>query len=182
MSARRKNKAAGGGFLRGLVLFVCGVTGGIMISAMLAVYINELHLPFIEPPTRKLPARQNALPGGEQREQVEFHDILRNNQPTTPQPVETVVDEEDEAAPTTQAFVYYIQLASFQQREAAEAMRGELTLEGERGVIRAGQNAAGDNIYRVWLGPYAKKDDAESKRGELALRGKSETLLLEVRP
>ena len=85
--------AASGGkrrFFSGLLIFLTGFSAGTIASALLAITINEIPLPFIKPPTRD--HHETADPSGEPRQKVDFprHPPqtapLRTNNPTNPSP------------------------------------------------------------------------------------------------
>lgn len=188
MPTAKKKKKQGGGFWRGLLLLGIGWTGGMFAAATIAIYVNELHIPFIEPPTRKAQQGGQQLPSN-QREEVQFHDILKNNQPT-PLPVQPLPSAalpqqlpqaNTDGGSATSQFVFYLQIGAFQQQAAAEALRAELVLGGQQGIIKNAQLADGSLVYRVWLGPYEKELDAEKERAQLALTGHPNATLLKVR-
>ena len=79
--------AASGGkrrFFSGLLIFLTGFSAGTIASALLAITINEIPLPFIKPPTRD--HHETADPSGEPRQKVDFRAILRNGPPPDEQP------------------------------------------------------------------------------------------------
>lgn len=166
-----------GGFWRGLFLFLLGFSAGLGAAASLAVYINELPLPFIAPPTRQATAPGEAGRRQEERDIVEFHNLLRQSPPQA-QPQQPQQLEEEDAAAVTRRFVYYLQIGAFRDVNRAEELRGRLTLQDRDALIRDATLADGNTLYRVWMGPYGEENDAESVRAELALEGYDNIRLL----
>ena len=168
--AAGKNKKDGGVF-RGVLLLALGFTAGMGVAAAVAVYINELHLPFITPPTR-LPAVKTETESG--REVVEFHELLRQQKPSR------LRTEDNATTNSPRQFVFYLQVGVFKDNGNAENVRGQMALVGRRALIRTGQAADGDTLYRVWLGPYEDEEQAENIRAQLALEGYSNISLLKT--
>lgn len=181
MVAKKKSKS-GGGFWRGVLLFALGFTAGMGAAAGIAVYINELHLPFIEPPTRKI--KQASTQQQEQaREEVQFHDILKNKQPVPveAQPAQPPADDTGAPALSRGEFVFYLQIGAFAEESAAETLRGEFVLRGQNGIVKSAQLADGKTVFRVWLGPFNSELAADETRAQLTLDGYPNATLLKVR-
>lgn len=165
MAAKNKRN---GGFWRGFFLLLLGMTMGMAAAAVVTVYTNKLHLPFIESPTRSAGSSGKANEEKAQREFLEFHDDLRGNQPVPAQfeetsPVQPVVE--------SRVFVHYLQVGAFRNDGTAEELRAQLALNGLQVTIKSGDAGGGNIVYRVWVGPYSSEDEAEKARAELALSG-----------
>ena len=170
-------KKKGGGFWRGLFLYLLGVSSGMAGAAGIAVYVNELPLPFITPPTRQADGGGEEARKRDEREIVEFRDLLRQSQP------QQELSEEKTSPPTTataRSFVYYLQVGAFRDVERAEGLRGQLVLQGRQVDIRDSTLADGNILYRVWMGPYKEENDAENIRAQLALDGYANVSLLKT--
>ena len=135
----------------------------------------------------------------ESKEDFEFHDRLRQKPPVAAnspndfglQPVgpdfenqpaaDAAPDAENaqpEAAPETAAiakpakrvFIYHLQVAAFRDRAAADALHGEIALEGFEASVRP-DNPDDPKIWRVRLGPFDDELQVEEQRALLGLKG-----------
>lgn len=70
------------------------------------------------------------------------------------------------AAPTTDAFMYFVQAGAFRTTEDAEAQRAKLSLMGVEARVTE-REQAGRTVYRVRAGPFNKKDDADRLKDRL---------------
>ena len=166
------------GCLGALLLLMFGSFIGMGLAAAVAVYVNELHLPFIDTPTRDSSLTPEQSRERSKREALEFHDALKRRQ-TLP-----LVEDESEsgdAEPSTEQrrFVWHLQVGAFAAKEAAEERRAELALAGYAAAIHQGKTASGD-VHRVWLGPFNSESDAEELRAKLALEGYGDIPLLKT--
>lgn len=164
-------KKKGGGFWRGVFLFLLGVTFGMGGAAVSVAYVNKLHLPFIEPPTRSPGLSGEQTRQRSEEEALQFRDVLRSRQP---QPLQE--EEEDKQPPSQPA--YYLQIGAFRDNGAAEELRGEMSLLGRAAIIKSGQAADGAQLHRVWVGPYNDESQAEAARAQLVLEGVENISLL----
>lgn len=168
----------GGGFFKGLFIYMLGISTGIMGAAILAAYINKLHLPFIDvSPTRDLSTISNK--DGDDNTQSEdfvFRDLLTSNNE-----VATIVPAEDAQLPKAEhQFEFYLQIGAFRNKETAENLRGKVILSGHAAIIKVGNLSDGSILHRLWVGPYTKKDDAEQVQAQLALNGFQDISLLQI--
>ena len=159
---------------RNIIIFLSGVACGTGSIAMVATYVNNLHLPFIKEQSKThLPVlspehAQNA------REAVEFQDILRHQQP-----LPLIQEGASEEGAQTRLFDYYLQVGAFKNEVIAEDLRGKMSLNGYRSIINTGTLADGSVLYRIWMGPYESEDQAEQQRAQLALSGYADVQLLQ---
>lgn len=170
MAAKKK-----GGLWRGFIVFLLGVTCGTGSIALVAAYVNELHLPFIQKEGKTRLPHLSGEGARSQREAVEFQDILRQQQPLP------IAEEElpSTAAPERR-LDYYLQVGAFTSKEVADNLRGELLLNGDPSIIKAGTLADGSPLYRVWVGPYKDQDSAEQQRAQMVLAGYADVQLLQA--
>ena len=178
-----KPKKSGGGFLRGLSLIAFGFTLGVGSAAYFTVYVNNIPMPLITPPTRDAEQAPADSLLRARRETLEFYETLQRkwlpeesegsteSPPEAPAAVEVppaarVVPEEEEPVQT----VYYLQLGAYSDQASAESVRGEAALFGAQTSIRA-LKSDGKEIFRVWTGPYGNVGEAEEARANLALQG-----------
>ena len=163
-----------GGFWHGIFLFLLGVTTGMGSSAAIAIYVNDLHLPFIEK-SQPPPDRGKAILNGKDKEEFRFRDLLRQQQ--APEPLQP---ETDDAPPVTRAFVYFLQIGAFRNAAAAEELRGRIALGGREVQIKTAITDDSKELFRVWVGPYEDENTAEANRAQLALEGFSNVSLLKT--
>ncbi len=169
----------GFGFLKGLFFYLLGVSTGTLGAGVLAAYINELHLPFIDSsPTRKL----NAISGkdnedDEQSDYSDYRDILINGKNGTIKPVSA---NDTQSPETLYSFEFYLQIGAFRNAETAENLRGKVILNGHATIIKPGNLTDGNTLYRVWVGPYVDKNIAERIRAQLILEGYQDVSLLQL--
>ena len=165
----KKNKNARG-CLGAMLWIVVGIFIGIGAAAAVAVYVNKLHLPFVESPTRDSLLTPEQSRQRSRQEALDFHDTLKQRQ-TLP-----IVEDDDDVP--VRRFVWHLQIGAFASQTQADRQRAELALSGYAAIIRPGKTSSGD-VYRVWLGPFTDKDDAEAMRAKLALEGFSDIPLLQ---
>lgn len=171
--ARKKAKSGGRGCLGALVWMMTGVFAGLGAAAAVAVYVNQLHLPFADSPTRDSALTPEQSRERSRQEALDFHDTLKQRQA-----LPAVADDEEEAqTPSARKFVWHLQTGAFRARAQAEEMRARLALSGYAAAIRPGKTDNGD-IYRVWIGPFDNENDAEENRAKLALEGITDIPLL----
>ena len=144
------------GCLGAIFWLVSGTFLGLGIAASIAIYINQLHIPFTKTPTidpdiSSQDSRQKA-----EEEILDFHNTLQRPR-AKPFKEETKESEEQ----SSHRFVFYLQLGSFSQLKSAEALRGEMALEGYTANLNTDKTANDDTLYRVWLGPFNNRDEAD---------------------
>ena len=158
---KAKKQKSGGGFWRGVIVFLFGVACGTGGIAGVAVYVNGLHLPFVKEQSK---AHSPSLGGDgaqSRREAVEFQDILRQQQP-----LPAVQEELTDPAAAPRRFDYYLQIGAFKNREVAEELRGRMILDGHSALINTGTLADGSALYRVWTGTLRQRGPGGGGAGE----------------
>lgn len=192
---RRRGGSRSGGrrpsrSLRAVGWLATGFAAGMAAAAVFALYINQVPIPFREPPTRSAEPADGEGAARTRRETLEFHETLLQRR-AVPSADDSATDEEINEVPQPAAAVpasapaaavqerYYLQVGAFGDSEAAEALRGEIALLGSQSILRAGR-ANGAQIFRVWMGPYPSAEAAEETRAMLVLNGHSQVQLLKI--
>ena len=172
---RRAPRGRRSGFFGALLLFLAGLTAGLGVAALLAFHINQIPLPLIAPPTRDTDTRNFLEPEEAEDDSLQFHQILIDRNPP-----QIAGEEEPPAAeeprPTPAPATYFIQVGAFNERNAADAMLGELALLNVRGAVREAPGQGG-LLYRVLVGPFPTAAEAEEVRAQLAFNGYNSSLV-----
>jgi cell division protein FtsN len=82
------------------------------------------------------------------------------------------------AAPSTEPFIFFVQLGAYRTAEDAEAQRAKLSLSGVETKITE-REQSGRVVFRVRTGPFNTKEDAERSKEKLEKSG-LETSLVRV--
>lgn len=173
-----KKQKTGITFIKGIFIYLLGVSTGTVGAALLAAYVNELHLPFIETsPTRDLPAAQDD-DDPTATDEFKFRDLLtRPDDVLTPI---TATPGNDDLPDPARRFDFYLQLGAYRNNATAETLRGKIALSGLPALIETSQLADGGTLYRVWVGPYPDREQTENIRAQLAFEGYQDISLLQL--
>jgi cell division protein FtsN len=82
----------------------------------------------------------------------------------------------DAKTPDQKSSTWILQAGSFEQKDAAEAMRGKLAMLGFEAKIQSA-DVSGVTKYRVRVGPYNQIEDAQSSKARLADGGVTATVM-----
>ncbi len=178
-------KRAGGGFLLGMFV---GVGIGLVVSLMIAFYLNRTQMPFMmskpkatekegaapaKPPAiAGLPQGSSVSPG--EKPKFDFYKILPGQE-------EQVTERElrerlraARASPGQQDAgkdVYFIQAGSFQNPADADNQKARLAILGFESSVEPANLPDKGTWYRVRMGPYTKVEDINRIRQALAQNG-----------
>lgn len=162
------------GCLGALMWMMTGVFVGLAAAAAVAVYVNQLHLPFADSPTRDSSITPEQSRERSREEARDFYETLKERQAL---PLAEEDDEEDTPA-ANRRFVWHLQTGAFGAKAQAEEQRANLALSGYAAAIRPGKTANGAVVYRVWIGAFDDENAAEEMRAKLALEGYADIPLL----
>jgi len=162
-----------------LIGLIVGLCAGLAIAAIIAVYITNAPVPFVnkvQRPTEKIqPGADGKLP--------DPNKPLYAPPPALQKPVESAkvepppavaptpaADAKTQPQPADEGTRFQLQAGAFRTPEDADAMRARLALMGlDARVFPIEQ--AGTTLYRVRLGPYGQIDDVNRTRKMLAENG-----------
>jgi cell division protein FtsN len=181
LGSRRR---AGGGFLLGMFT---GVAIGLVVSLMIAFYLNRTQIPFIagkpkpaekadaavaKPPAiAGLPRASSVPPVSAEKPKFDFYKIL----PGQEEPVsERELRERMRTARSQQDAgkdVYFVQAGSFQNPADADNQKARLAILGFESSVEPANLPDKGTWYRVRLGPYTKVEDINRIRQALAQNG-----------
>lgn len=163
-----------------LIGLIVGLCAGLAIAAIIAVYITNAPVPFVNKVQRPT---ENVQPGADGK-LPDPNKPLYAPPPAPPKPVESAkVDAPPAVVPAPAADApktptpaadegtrFQLQAGAFRTPEDADAMRARLALMGlDARVFPIEQ--AGTTLYRVRLGPYGQIDDVNRTRKMLAENG-----------
>ena len=98
--------------------------------------------------------------------EFEFYELLRDIEKVMPDDLPDSTPIRPDAN-----LDYYLQAASFREREDAERLRAKLALKGYKSVIQAREVEGKGTYYRIRLGPYADKRKAKTAKSKLQKLG-----------
>jgi cell division protein FtsN len=174
----------GGGFLLGMFT---GVAVGLLVSLMIAFYLNRTQMPFItgkpkpaekegagpaKPPAiAGLPQGSATPPAAGEKPKFDFYKILPGQEE---QVSERELRERMRSARSQQDAgkdVYFIQAGSFQNPADADNQKARLAILGFESSVEPANLPDKGTWYRVRLGPYNKVEDINRIRQALAQNG-----------
>ena len=177
-------KRAGGGFLLGMFT---GVAIGLVVSLMIAFYLNRTQMPFMvgkgKPPEKEgaapakppaiagLPQGSSTPPATAEKPKFDFYKILPGQEE---QVSERELRERMRTARSQQdpgKDVYFIQAGSFQNPADADNQKARLAILGFESSVEPANLPDKGTWYRVRMGPYAKLEDINKVRQVLAQSG-----------
>ena len=178
LGSRRR---AGGGFLLGMFT---GVAIGLVVSLMIAFYLNRTQIPFIagkpkpaekegtaaaKPPAiAGLPQGSTVPPASAEKPKFDFYKILPGQEEHVS---ERELRERMRTARSQQETprdVYFIQAGSFQNPADADNQKARLAILGFESSVEPASLPDKGTWYRVRLGPYNKLDEINRIRQALA--------------
>ncbi len=181
LGSRRR---AGGGFLLGMFV---GVAIGLVVSLMIAFYLNRTQIPFIagkpKPPEKEgaapakppaiagLPQGSTVPPAAAEKPKFDFYKILPGQEE---QVSERELRERMRTARSQQDTgkdVYFVQAGSFQNPADADNQKARLAILGFESSVEPANLPDKGTWYRVRLGPYTKIEDINRIRQALAQNG-----------
>ena len=181
LGSRRR---AGGGFLLGMFV---GVAIGLVVSLMIAFYLNRTQIPFIagkpkpaekegtaaaKPPAiAGLPQGSTVPPAAAEKPKFDFYKILPGQEE---QVSERELRERMRTARSQQDAgkdVYFVQAGSFQNPADADNQKARLAILGFESSVEPANLPDKGTWYRVRLGPYTKIEDINRIRQALAQNG-----------
>jgi len=181
LGSRRR---AGGGFLLGMFT---GVAIGLVVSLMIAFYLNRTQIPFIagkpkpaekegtaaaKPPAiAGLPQGSTVPPASAEKPKFDFYKILPGQEE---QVSERELRERMRTARSQQDAgkdVYFVQAGSFQNPADADNQKARLAILGFESSVEPANLPDKGTWYRVRLGPYTKVEDINRIRQALAQNG-----------
>ena len=181
LGSRRR---AGGGFLLGMFT---GVAIGLVVSLMIAFYLNRTQIPFIagkprpaekegtaaaKPPAiAGLPQGSSVPPASTEKPKFDFYKILPGQEE---QVSERELRERMRTARSQQDAgkdVYFVQAGSFQNPADADNQKARLAILGFESSVEPANLPDKGTWYRVRLGPYTKVEDINRIRQALAQNG-----------
>jgi len=181
LGSRRR---AGGGFLLGMFV---GVAIGLVVSLMIAFYLNRTQIPFIagkpkpaekegtaaaKPPAiAGLPQGSSVPPASTEKPKFDFYKILPGQEE---QVSERELRERMRTARSQQDAgkdVYFVQAGSFQNPADADNQKARLAILGFESSVEPANLPDKGTWYRVRLGPYTKVEDINRIRQALAQNG-----------
>ena len=182
LGSRRR---AGGGFLLGMFT---GVAIGLVVSLMIAFYLNRTQIPFIagkpkpaekegtaaaaKPPAiAGLPRGSTVPPASAEKPKFDFYKILPGQEE---QVSERELRERMRTARSQQDAgkdVYFVQAGSFQNPADADNQKARLAILGFESSVEPANLPDKGTWYRVRLGPYTKVEDINRIRQALAQNG-----------
>lgn len=177
-------RRAGGGFLLGMFT---GVAIGLVVSLMIAFYLNRTQIPFIagkpkqsekegaapaKPPAiAGLPQGSSVPPASAEKPKFDFYKILPGQEE---QVSERELRERMRTARSQQDAgkdVYFVQAGSFQNPADADNQKARLAILGFESSVEPANLPDKGTWYRVRLGPYTKIEDINRIRQALAQNG-----------
>jgi cell division protein FtsN len=181
LGSRRR---AGGGFLLGMFT---GVAIGLVVSLMIAFYLNRTQIPFIagkpkpaekegtaaaKPPAiAGLPQGSTVPSASAEKPKFDFYKILPGQEE---QVSERELRERMRTARSQQDAgkdVYFVQAGSFQNPADADNQKARLAILGFESSVEPANLPDKGTWYRVRLGPYTKVEDINRIRQALAQNG-----------
>lgn len=173
--AQASRGRGGRSLLTGLVI---GILVGLATALGVALYLNRGPSPFTErkpagpatpaaprsepapaPKSEPAPAAAPAPQAREDKDELQFHEILRgpkdgrdSAREAKPGPAPVAATEQ----------VFYVQVASLSSAAEADTLKVQLTLAGFEPRIQSVQLDGGKMVHRVRLGPFANPADAEN--------------------
>jgi cell division protein FtsN len=173
-----------GGFLLGMFT---GVAVGLLVSLMIAFYLNRTQMPFVagkpkpaekesaapaKPPAiAGLPQGSATPPAAAEKPKFDFYKILPGQEE---QVSERELRERMRTARSQQDAgkdVYFIQAGSFQNPADADNQKARLAILGFESSVEPANLPDKGTWYRVRLGPYNKVEDINRIRQALAQNG-----------
>ncbi|MGQ0546427.1 MAG: SPOR domain-containing protein [Betaproteobacteria bacterium] len=174
----------GGGFLLGMFT---GVAIGLLVSLMIAFYLNRTAMPFIagkpkqaekedaapaKPPAiAGLPQGSGTPPAAAEKPKFDFYKILPGQEE---QVTERELRERLRASRGQQDAgkdVYFIQAGSFQNPADADNQKARLAILGFESSVEPANLPDKGTWYRVRLGPFNKVEEINRIRQALAQNG-----------
>jgi cell division protein FtsN len=181
LGSRRR---AAGGFLLGMFT---GVAIGLVVSLMIAFYLNRTQIPFIagkpkpaekagaaaaKPPAiAGLPQGSSVPPVSAEKPKFDFYKILPGQEE---QVSERELRERMRTARSQQDAgkdVYFVQAGSFQNPADADNQKARLAILGFESSVEPANLPDKGTWYRVRMGPYTKIEDINRIRQALAQNG-----------
>lgn len=160
--------------------FMAGLALGLLLAAILALYITQSPLPFVDRVGTRPALDKSKVPKGmvEADEPIDPNKgLLSKDAGQTESPSEAGVDAKG-ISPTGMA--YLLQVGAFRSAEDAEQMRARMAILGfEARVSQAERDGA--TIYRVRLGPYGSIEELNKSKVRVSENG-IESAVVRVNP
>jgi cell division protein FtsN len=156
--------------------FMAGLAFGLLLAALLALYITQSPLPFVDRVGTRAVIDKSKVPKG----MVEADDavdpnkgLLSKDAGQTETSVEAGIETKG-TSPTGMA--YLLQVGAFRSAEDAEQMRARMAILGfEAKVTQADRDGAA--IYRVRLGPYSSIEELNKSKARVSENGIDSTVV-----
>lgn len=159
----KRSKARRESFSGWTGLFI-GLVAGLAVG--LALYFFDPRTPAPETPREAVPASTQESAGGDNAEQFDYYEMLKNYEVVVPEREAAVT--RDVPAPTVQrAGAYVLQVGSYRKFEEADRVRAQLALQGIESKVQR-VSVDNDTWHRVRVGPIT--DPTELGRVKERLR------------
>lgn len=156
--------------------FMAGIALGLLMAAVLALYITQSPLPFVDRVGTRPAVDKTKVPRGmvEADEALDPNKgLLSKDAGQTESPSEAGLDTKG-ISPTGMA--YLLQVGAFRSAEDAEQMRARMAILGfEAKVSQADKD--GTAIHRVRLGPYGSIEELNKSKARVSENGIESTVV-----
>lgn len=157
-------------FLERLNPFSAGLAVGLLVSGLLALYITQSPLPFVD----RVGTRSASEKGKASSQSTEpdaavdpNKGLISKDAGETETPVEAGVDTK---AVSPSGMTYLIQVGAFKVAEDAEQMRARMAILGFEARV-SNTDKDGVTLYRVRLGPYASVEELNKAKARVSENG-----------
>lgn len=155
--------------------FTAGLSLGLLVSALLALYITQSPLPFVDRVGKSKADKSKA--GAKSVDETEVADpnkpLLLKDAGQTETPTEAGVETRT-VSPS--GITYLLQVGAFKAPEDAEQMRARMAILGFEARVSATERD-GQTLHRVRIGPYASLEDLNKSKGRLSENGVESTVI-----
>lgn len=155
--------------------FTAGLSIGLLAAALLALYITQSPLPFVD----RIGAAKSAKTKGAPKsiDETEVLDpnkgLLLKDAGQTESPSEAGIETK---ATSPSGLAYLLQVGAFKSSEDAEQMRARMAILGFEARV-SDVEREGTTLHRVRLGPYVSIEELNKAKGRLSENGVDSTVV-----
>jgi cell division protein FtsN len=152
--------------------FLAGIAVGLLAAAILALYITQSSLPFVDRlGTKPSQSGTKALPSAVDPDSIDPNKGLASKDAgMTESASEAGITPADNKMVSPTGMTYLIQVGAFKAAEDADQMKARMAILGFEAAVSETQRE-GTTLFRVRLGPYASIDELNRVRARVSEGG-----------
>lgn len=166
-----RSRSGGSGSRFKLSPFMAGLATGLTLAAVLALYITQSPLPFVDRVGTKSGAKAISGKSGEKSGLDDIVDpnkgMLSKDSGHTETPSEAGI-ESRQSSPS--GMLYLLQVGAFRSQEDADQMRARMAILGFESKVSEIERE-GAMLYRVRIGPYAAVEELNKVKARVSENG-----------